>query len=257
MVAQHKLSIGAVESLQDLDIFHMVRVQQRNVDAVADLFRITYLEVREAVARVTERLLAAAPIDEDEAGVQRRQHLSEQIAAERLAWLFGLAVQGHRRALQDVTTTRTIGHGDTVKPVSTTRSSGGQSRWLLTAAKLAQIAATIPAVPIHDPLLAEISRDNAAAPEDTFPADPAENSPDGDCSAADDDQPVTAPVADDQREASADPVMACVETYLAAKDAKKCAPRPVQAAVHGPVQSANSDRQQTSRERAREEFLSG
>ena len=249
MVTQ-KIGAVATEALNDLDIFHKVRVQGRSVDLVAEEVEANYFEIREAVARVTEKLLAAAPAEDDEGATRRRQYLSEQIAAERLNWLFRLAIQSHKQSFEDVTITRRAGMAE---PIVTTRSSTGQERWLRLAGKIAEMATKIPAASLHDPLLAEIVRANAE--------EVAQNPPEEDCSAQAKEVPVAAAASTTKVAASADPLMACVQSMLAKKDAAKCAARPVQPTVQPTAETleklARMDRAIARQERARAEFLSG
>ena len=240
MVAQQKIEKSAWDALNDLEIFRLVNVRMRNPDVLADELEMNAFELHQALARATALLLAAAPIDADENAVKRQQYLVEQIAADRIAWLFGEAIRGHRRSMQDTTTTRIVGEGDFAKKVVIKRTSCGQPRWLETAAKLAKLALTIPTTAPHDPVLDQLAAEQPARPENPL---------DEDCSVSGVDRPWEDLATSSDDNSTVSPVMACVESYLATKSPGLRAARPVQPAATPPKQSG--------RQRAREEFLSG
>ncbi|WP_254508664.1 hypothetical protein [Anatilimnocola floriformis] len=247
MVAQQCISESTTKELHDLDIFYLVRVKMKSVEVVADMLETNYFEIQQAVDRVTKRLLAAAPIDEDPVAARRRKYLSEQVAVERLTWLFNLAIQAHRRSMNDVTVTRRVGND---KPVTTTRTSAGDQRWVQAAGKLAQMLIKLSAQSLHDPLMEEIVRDNTA--------ELAANPPKEDCSTKSAESPLAHSVEAQEFAATALEMRSCMESHLASQEAAKDARRTVQPAVHATVQPHKQPNSTAARrERARAEFLSG
>jgi hypothetical protein len=189
--------VASVQTQADLverEIFRLVRVELQSPEDVAARMQMDVGEVRRTVARVTDALVAAAPV-ESEAERQRRIQLSEQVAAAQLVLLIREAHRAFERSRGEQKTVQQEGNGT---PITRRRVSQGDMRYLNTAAKIAAMLAKLPmgdcweasamktvvsAAPPATPLI-------SSSPEQPT----AENHPDGACSTPVQEQPVTSNV---------------------------------------------------------------
>ena len=177
--------------LVEREIFRLVRVEFQSAEDVAARMQLDVAEVRRIVARVTDALVAAAPVESEEER-QRRIQLSEQVAAAQLVLLIREAYRAFERSRGEQKTVEQEGLGT---PVTRRSVSQGDMRYLNTAAKITAMLAKLPmgdcweatatktivaAAPPAKPLI-------SSAPEQPT----AENHPDGACSAPAQEQPVT------------------------------------------------------------------
>ena len=143
--------------------------------------QISQSRVCQIAEKVGQYLTSVAPTKDDQ---QRDKQLAvaEQVAALRVDFLYGAAVRGWRDSQGTQTTTRElISATKTAVTVKTTRNSPGDSRYLLLAARLAMMAARLPAACLE--LLVGRNGDESDLEGDDECETAAVYSPIGDCSA--------------------------------------------------------------------------
>ena len=247
-------------SLQDLVIYRLVKVQALDPEVVADRLEVTFPEVNTIVARMQSRLCAAAPIEEDPAEVRRRKYVAEQVAAERLHFLFCEALRCYKRSRGVVTTTRQVGNE---RPLTTTRTSNGDDRYLKTACRISELAMQVCAGSLDQHLLdweaapgwekefEEEFNDELVAKPDTATPVEAQNHPVEDCSAPAARSEVTSIDAPVETAAKDSALMACARDVLQNKPPKIRSAPPVQRAA---VREADAPKEKT-KARVRAEFF--
>ena len=126
-------------SWRDFEVYRTVIVGGKSTREAAEEFRLSQTRVCQIVERMrawqTEILPAESPLPE--AGLLR---LSQNIACERIDFLYGEAMAAWRRSQGETTQTRTSGYGD---EFVTTKFSCGDPKYLLAASRLVKASAEI------------------------------------------------------------------------------------------------------------------
>lgn len=134
------VSVPTQADFVEREIFRLVRVELQSPEDVAARLQLPVAEVRQIVARVTDGLIAAAPVESKEERQQRIQ-LSERVAAAQLTGLLREALRAFGRSQGEQTIVRQAGNGE---PITLRRVSQGDIRYLNTAARIAAMAAKLP-----------------------------------------------------------------------------------------------------------------
>lgn len=137
MVTSPNLQLEAFER----EIYRRIVIERVPAGEVAQQLQLHVGEVRQIVARVTEALVAAAPVESKEQRQQRIQ-VSEQIAAARLAELYAEVMRAYRRSQGEQKIVRQVG---SEAPVTIRRHSDGDARLLAAASRIALLASKLPA----------------------------------------------------------------------------------------------------------------
>ena len=126
-------------SWRDFEVYRLVIVGGKSTREAAEEFRLSQTRVCQIVERMrawqAEVLPAESPLPE--AGLLR---LSQNIACERIDFLYGEAMAAWRRSQGETTQTRTSGYGD---EFVTTKFSCGDPKYLLAASRLVKASAQI------------------------------------------------------------------------------------------------------------------
>lgn len=161
---------------RDLEVYRRLHVEGCSTREVALSMQVSQTRVCQIAEKVGQYLTTVAPAKDDQ---QRDKQLAvaEQVAALRVDFLYGAALQSWRKSQGTQTTTRKLASAMKAPvTVKTTRNSPGDSRYLLLAARLAMMAAKLPAACLE--LL--VGEGEEEADDESAVAAP---SPNGDCSA--------------------------------------------------------------------------
>ena len=130
---------------RDFEIYRRLHVEGCSTRAAALAAGLSQTRVCQIVENVGNYLTTVAPVKENQ---PREQQLAvaEQVASLRVDFLYGATLQSWRESQGTQTTTRElISAMKAPVTVKTTRNSPGDSRYLLLAARLAMMAARLPA----------------------------------------------------------------------------------------------------------------
>ncbi len=130
---------------RDFEVYRLVKVEQRSTRAVAETMALSQTRVCQLLERVGAFLTDVAPAAEVEERRGQRLHVAEQVAAERIDYLYSRAVRDYRQSKGEEKTVREVENGMRPKvTITTTRKSHGDGRLLMTAAKLVKLSAKLP-----------------------------------------------------------------------------------------------------------------
>jgi hypothetical protein len=130
---------------RDFAVYELITVQQKTTREVAAAAEVSQTRVCQIVRRVGEFLTEVTP-PAKEGEKERQIRVGEQIAAERVQYLYGLAVRSFERSQGNQRTERKSALGPMDKgTVVTLRSSCGDTRYLAAAGRLALLAMKLPA----------------------------------------------------------------------------------------------------------------
>lgn len=166
--------VKATPSSRDFQIYRLVKLEQRSTRATAEEMQLSQTRVCQIVSRVAEFLLEATPGADDEVQQRKQVQLAEQIAAERIEHLQRQAMQGFYGNVEpsDRESSESSNHH---------RPFAGDPRLLVVAARLALLAARLPAPRLDNLMFAEeICAECEAGDQEVSH----ENPPAGDCSPA-------------------------------------------------------------------------
>ena len=125
-------------SWRDFEVYRTVIVGGKSTREAAEEFRLSQTRVCQIVERMrawqAEVLPAECPLPEE-----GRLRLSQNIACERIDFLYGEAMSAWRRSQGETTQTRNSGYDEFV----TTRFSCGDPKYLLAASRLVKASAEI------------------------------------------------------------------------------------------------------------------
>ncbi len=130
---------------RDFDVYRLVKIEQRSTRAAAAAVGISQTRVCQVIERVAQFLIEATPATEDDERHGRRLRVAQQVAAERIDFLYALAVRSYRQSKGAETTVREVETGLRPKvTITTTRNSYGDGRILMAAANMVMLAAKLP-----------------------------------------------------------------------------------------------------------------
>lgn len=184
-------------SWRDFEVYRLVKVQQKSTRATAKELGISQSRIRQVIERVAAFLIETTPGADDPERRERGLFVAEQVAAERVNFLYGLAVRSFQRSKGVHETIREIEvEGKPTVTIGITREEYGDIRILMSAAKLAHFATKLPM-----PMLAagieieEVEDEEEAADEEVESVEETDlvgqamvNHPNGQCSATSGEQ---------------------------------------------------------------------
>jgi hypothetical protein len=210
---------------RDFAVYQLITVQQMSTREVAEAAQLSQTRICQIVRKTGEFLAEVAP-PAREGEKERQIRLGEQIAAERVQFLYGLAVRSFERSQGNQRTERQAAGPLPQASLVMLKSTQGDPRYLMTACRLALAAAKLPA-----PNLAALvdSEDVAdAAPAVACPT--AAGPQAGDCSAAGRERPVSTTKSTTEPAAKPVETIPCAENPATAWNQIQHAPPPVQLA---------------------------
>ncbi len=132
-------------SWRDFEAYRLVKVQQKSTRAAAKELGVSQTRVRQVIERVAAFLIETAPGSDDAERRERGLQVAEQVAAERVDFLYGQAVQCFKRSKGVHETIRVIEvEGKPTVTIGITREDYGDVRILMSAAKLALFGTKLP-----------------------------------------------------------------------------------------------------------------
>ncbi len=147
---------------RDFEIYRRVTVQRMSTRDAAAEARISQTRVCQIVKRVGDFLAEVAPASEAEEGRPQRIYVAEQVAAERVDFMYGQAVEGWRDSKGTVTTVREVeAPAPSPAKVRITKNSAGDCRYLLAGARLAVIGSKLPFSTLGAGIETEATEDEA------------------------------------------------------------------------------------------------
>lgn len=174
---QQKLPPGE----RDFQVYRLVTIEQKSTRTAAKIAGVSQTRVCQIVERVAEFLIATAPTTEDPARKQQQLNVAQQAAAEQIRYLSQQAMRCFQKSIGPKTTVRQAADGS---PLTTTRQSDGDCRYLFAVAKLAVIGSKLP--------LAGMLGGGETGDEALETAEAAPTPTDGACSVATSEQGFTA-----------------------------------------------------------------
>lgn len=163
---------------RDFQVYRLVKIEQKSTRTAARELRLSQTRVCQIVARVAEYLLASTPAADDDEQRQRQLRLAEQLAAERIDYLLQLAMTAFENThlTVEIRNQRMVSGGN-----------GSDVRFLHLAARLALMAAKLPAPYLTDVAFPaepcdEVEPEEEAVDDDEGEEDDSESPPAGDCS---------------------------------------------------------------------------
>jgi hypothetical protein len=252
---------------RDLEIYRLVKVEQKSTRSVAEIVGISQTRVCQIVERVADFLIETAPAGEKDPQLQKQLNFARQLAGERIDFLVKQATRCFYKSKGTKATIRQVEvAGEKPTTVTTKRESQGEVQYLIAIARLAAIGSKLPAgglVRNWDTESAErdAGEDVSSSLEATGASEQrvqergaecatreAVSPSEGACSAEPSEQPVTAngvPL----HSAITDYDQIVYSMFLKLKAEGKIEPPPT---VH-----PTTRRERTENERARNEFLTG
>jgi hypothetical protein len=184
-------------SWRDFEAYRLVKVEQQSTRQAAKTLGISQTRICQVIERVAAYLVQMAPATREEERREQRLHVAEQMAAERINFLYSQSVDGWRESQRPTKTIREANLFAGKTSVTTIRSSCGDPRYLMLACRLAEHAAMLPQPTLFSSLAAaaleaeeaECERENVGRQPAVLRAvparkqqDPATRPLDGDCS---------------------------------------------------------------------------
>lgn len=179
------MSAALPPSERDFEIYRLIRVEQCSTRQAAAAAGVSQTRVRQIVERVANFLLSVVPEGTDEQRAARIR-IAQVVAAERIDLLYGEALRVWQDRERKVTTSRVSAEaGGSPVRVDTEKSAANDLKYLLAAAKMAQLAAQMPAESLNSlywqsagPLEEDCSPKPTTAPTPTKTDPPAAPLPD-------------------------------------------------------------------------------
>ncbi len=130
---------------RDFEIYRQVCLAGRSIPDVAGQTRISPPKIRQIVQKVAEFIIEVTPGEISEERKQQRLFVAEQVASERIDFLYGEAVRSFRASQGTFISVREV-ETPNQAPVTVriTRNSAGDCRYLLAAARLAVVGSKLP-----------------------------------------------------------------------------------------------------------------
>jgi len=159
------MKVSLPPSWRDFEAYRLVKVEHQSTREAAKTLRISQTRICQVIERVAAYLVQIAPAAMAEEQRPQMLYLAEQLAAERVNYLYGAAVESYRESSRPVKTVREVTTAVNRNVVTTTRSSCGDPRYLLVACRLAERAVGLPAPTLFNTLRAEAVDDSTLADE--------------------------------------------------------------------------------------------
>jgi len=159
------MKVSLPPSWRDFEAYRLVKVEHQSTREAAKTLRISQTRICQVIERVAAYLVQIAPAAMAEEQRPQMLYLAEQLAAERVNYLYGAAVESYRESSRPVKTVREVTTAVNRNVVTTTRNSCGDPRYLLVACRLAERAVGLPAPTLFNTLRAEAVDDSTAIDE--------------------------------------------------------------------------------------------
>lgn len=226
---------------RDLEIYRLVKVEQKSTRMVAEIVGISQTRVCQIVGRVGNFLIETAPAGEKDPQLQKQVNFARQLAGERIDYLIRQATHSFQNSKGMKATIRQVEvAGQSPATVTTKRESQGDVKYLLAIARLAVIGSKLPA--------GGMGRAGGELQDASEEVDESVAPSNGACSVEPREQPVTANDVELQSSRS-DYEQVVYNMFLKLKAEGKIESPPT---VH-----PSTPRPRTENERARNEFLTG
>ncbi len=131
---------------RDFDIYRRVRVDLASTRMVAAEMGISQTRVCQIVDKVAAFLEEAAPATKEDSRKEQRLYVAEQVASARVDSMYATAVRAFEESRGWAHSKRLVeAQAQSPATVTSIKQTAGDARYLLAAARLAQVGAKLPA----------------------------------------------------------------------------------------------------------------
>ena len=159
------MKVSLPPSWRDFEAYRLVKIEQISTREAAKTLGISQTRICQVIERVAAFLVQMAPTTIAAEERPRMLYLAEQLAAERIDHLHSQAMASWQESKRPVTTIREVATAVNRNAITTTRSSCGDTRYLMVACRLSERAITLPVATFFSALMAAAVDDRGAGDE--------------------------------------------------------------------------------------------